>query len=122
MWGGQYWPPPRFYAALPARSPIAIPSTPARRPASTIVPIVPVPGTLIRARTRRTNRLRQRFHLRGNHHHLTDWPFADTLAAYIRLIAQRQMQNPPLAAVHRAEVERNPGLLHPLRSGFCAHS
>jgi len=46
---------------------------------------------------------------------------AHALAAKFSLAAHGEVDNAPLAAIHRAEVERNFGFLHPLRRGHRAH-
>ncbi len=82
-----------------------------------------VPGSVIlRTRTRRTNRLRQNFQVRGNHHDLPYRTFAHALAPHVRFIAQRQVQNAPFTAVHGAEVERHARFLDAFRCGLRAHA
>ena len=49
---------------------------------------------------------RQCLHFRRDDHHLTDGSFAHALAAHVGFVPQRQVNDAPLAAVHRAEVER----------------
>jgi hypothetical protein len=53
---------------------------------------------------------------------LADWTFADALAAHFGLIAQRQVQDAPLATVHGAEVERHVRLLDAFGGGLRAHA
>ncbi len=53
---------------------------------------------------------------------MPDGPFAHALAAHFGLVAQRQVQDAALAAVHGAEVERLAGALDALGGGQRAHA
>src|SRR5262249_27113943 len=77
---------------------------------------------VFRPRSRRTDRLGQDFGVRGHHHNLPDRSHPDAFTAHFGLVAQREMNDAPLAAVHRAEVERLARFLHALRGGKCAHA
>src|SRR5579864_816025 len=72
-----------------------------------------------RAGARRTNRFRQR-HADRQHHHLAKWTGASALAADLGLLAETQMNDAPLTAVHRIEVEWPARLLHLLGGGHGA--
>ena len=86
-------------AAMPGRS-----ASSGRPPAT--IPESAQPGVVFRPRPRRTNRLRQDLQIERDDHHLPDRPLADALAAHDSLAAQSQMQNAPLATIHRAEMKR----------------
>ena len=79
-------------------------------------------SVVLGTRTRRTNRLGQDFQVRGNDYYLPYGTFAYALTAHFRLIAQRQVKNAPLAAVHGAEVEWGARFLDAFRCGLRAHT
>src|SRR5271155_5335685 len=62
-------------------------------------------GTIARGhRARRPDRLRER-HIDGQNHHLPEGSGAGAFAADFFFVAKAQMDDAPLAAVHRVEVE-----------------
>jgi len=59
----------------------------------------------------------QRRHTGGINHHVPEWPGAGALAAEFLLVAQGDVENAALAAVHRIEPEWRTRVLHLFRSG-----
>src|SRR5579859_2479227 len=101
--------------------------TPGAAVASTIAVAIarratPVARRSFGSRPRRNDRLGQRLHAGRDDDYLPDWPLPDALAAHFGLVPQGQMQNAPLAAVHRAEVKRDTRFLDALGRRQRAHA
>ena len=109
-------------AIAPAAS-IEATATTAGRTSAAIPKPATLSGTVVfRSRAGWTNRLGQNLQVRRHHHHLANGTLADALTAHFRFIAQRQVNNAPLPAVHRAEVERLMRFLHAFGGSLRAHA
>src|SRR5262249_27422447 len=98
---------------------VAMPATAARRA------VAAAEGSsrsiVFRTWTRRADWFWERLHVRRNYHHLANRAHADAFAADFRLVAQSKMNDSTLAAVHRAEMERDLRFLHALGCRQGAH-